>query len=55
MVAARRNKGGLVSKLLLQFETENTAIERESTIEIGHLQVDVADIHAWIDWVGGHV
>src|SRR5688572_30022255 len=49
VVAARRNKRSLLTISLGQFETENAAIEAERALEVGDLQVDVADANAGID------
>ena len=43
VVAAGRDEGRLAAVALHQFEAEHAAIEGEGAVEIGHLQVDVAD------------
>ena len=43
MVAAGGNKGRLLTITLGELESENLAIEPQRALEIGHLQVDMAD------------
>jgi hypothetical protein len=53
VIAAGRHEGGLGAVALHQLEAEDAAIEAERPVEIGHLQVDMADPHAGIDGTGG--
>jgi hypothetical protein len=46
VIAAGRNEGGLRSVALHQLETEHVAIKAERAIEIGDLEVDMADARA---------
>ena len=49
VVAARTDERSLLAVSLLQLEPEHTAPESERALDIGHLQVDVADVDARID------
>jgi hypothetical protein len=49
VVAAGRDEGRLAAEALLELEAEHVAPEAERAVEIGDLQVDVADPHARID------
>jgi hypothetical protein len=49
VVPARRDEGGLPAEPVLELETEHVAPERERPVEVGDLQVDVADVDAGID------
>src|SRR5207244_8213121 len=49
VVAAGRDEGGLVFPTLLQLEAEHADVEVERAVEIRHLEVYVADVHAWVD------
>ena len=49
VVAAGRDERGLVAHALLQLEAEHAAVEAERALEVGDLQVDVADVDARID------
>jgi hypothetical protein len=49
VIAARRNERSLLTISLGQFETENAAIEAERALEVGDLQVDVAEANAGFD------
>ena len=49
MVAPGRDEGGLAAVALHQLEAEHAAIEGERALEIGHLEMDVADPDAGID------
>ena len=51
VVAAGRDEGGLVADPLLQLEAEHAAVELERAVEVGHFEVDVADVDAGIDRV----
>lgn len=51
VVATSRDEGGLIANPLLQLEAQGVAVERERPIQIGYLQVNVADVDAGIDWV----
>ena len=46
MIAAGRDEGRLVAAPLHQFKAEHAAIKAERTLEIGDLEVDVADARA---------
>ena len=50
MVAARRDKRRVASVTLRQLEAEYAAVKTEGAVEVGNLQVDVADPHTGIDW-----
>jgi hypothetical protein len=49
VVVARGDEGGLIAELLLQLEAENAAVKADRSLEIGDLQMDVADVDARID------
>ena len=49
VVAAGRDERRLVAEALLQLEAEHAAVERERAIDVGHLEVDVADVDAGVD------
>ena len=49
MIAAGGNERRLLAKALRQFKTEHAAIKRQRPIEIGNLQMDVANADARID------
>jgi hypothetical protein len=49
VIAAGGNERRLRAITLGQFETENVAIEAKRALEVGHLQMDVADASAGID------
>ena len=50
MIAARGEKGRLVAEPLLQLEPEHAAVEGERAVEVGHLQMHVADADVRVDW-----
>ena len=49
VVAAGADERSLLAVARLELEPEHTAPESERALEVGHLQVDVADVDAWID------
>src|SRR5688572_2387791 len=49
VVAACGDEGGLISHARLLLEAEYADVEREGAVDVGDLQVDVADVRAWID------
>ena len=49
VVAARRDERRLIAELLLQLEAEDAAIEVERALEVGDLQMDMADVDARIN------
>ena len=49
VVAACGEERGLVAEAGLLLEPEGVTPEGERTIEIGHLQVDVADVDAGVE------
>ena len=49
VVAAGRDEGGLAAVALGQLESEHAAIECQRALQIGHLQMDMADPGAGID------
>ena len=49
VVAASRDEGRLVTGPLLHLEAEHAAPERERTLDVRHLQMDVPDADARID------
>ena len=51
VIAAGRDKGRLVAESLLQLEAENAAVEVQRAVEVGHFEVDMADVDAGIDRV----
>ena len=53
MIAPRADEGGLAAEALLQLEAEDAAIEGEGAVDIGNLEMNVADIDARIDGAGG--
>ena len=52
VIAASRQKGGLVAVLLLQLESEHSRVEGDRPVEVGDFQVDMADAGARRDGVG---
>ena len=51
VVATGRDEGGVVADPLLQLEAEHAAVEVERPVEVGHFEVDVADVDTRIDRV----
>ena len=49
VIAARRDEGGLPAIHLLQFEAEHAAIEIQRPLEVGDLQVNMADARSGRD------
>ena len=49
VIAARRDEGGFVAQTLLQLEAEDARVEGERALDVGHLEVDVADVYTGID------
>jgi hypothetical protein len=49
MIAACGDERGLFAIALGDFEAENTAIESQSPLDVGHLEVDMADADAGIN------
>ena len=49
VVAAGRDEGRLVAEALLQLEAEHAAVEVERAVDVGDLEVDVADVDAGVD------
>ena len=49
VVPARRDERSLVAVALHLLEAENIMVERQGTVDVAHLQVDVTDVHARID------
>src|SRR5436309_15820884 len=49
VIAAGGDEGGLIAVALHLLEAEHVTVERERAVDVGHLQVDVADVHARID------
>ena len=54
VVASSADEGGLGAVALLEFQSQNTAVEIEGAIKVGDLEVDMADIDPGIDgsWCG---
>src|SRR5438067_1716134 len=52
MVSAGRDEGRVRAVALLELEAENAAVEVERAVDVGDLQVHVADVHARIDGAG---
>ena len=55
MVAAGGDESGLLPQALHQLKTEHAAVERQRAIEIGDLEMHVADAYPGIDRCGGAV
>jgi hypothetical protein len=53
MVVARRDEGRLLAVFLLQLEAEHTAVKIEGALQVGDLEVDVADADCGGDWLKG--
>ena len=49
MLAAGGDEGGLIFEARLYLEAEHAAIEAERALDVGHLEMDVADVHARVD------
>jgi hypothetical protein len=49
VVAACGDECSLVAHARLLLEAEHADVERKGTVDVGHLQVDVADVDAGID------
>src|SRR5438034_1168604 len=49
VVAASRNERRLVAEALLELEAEDTRPELERTVDVGDLEVNVADVGARVD------
>ena len=49
VVTTGRDERGLVAVTLHLLEAEDVAVEPERTVDVAHLQMNVADVHAWID------
>jgi hypothetical protein len=54
MVSTRRDEGGLGAVALGELETEDAAVEGEGALQVGHLEVDVADADGGVDG-GAHI
>jgi hypothetical protein len=52
MVTAGGKEGGLLSETLREFKAQDVAIESERAVEVGHLQVNVADSHLRVQLAG---
>jgi len=52
VVATGADEGGLGAKPLLQLEPEHTDVEVERPVEVGDLEVDVADVDPGVDRLG---
>jgi hypothetical protein len=49
VVAAGGEERGLVSHALHEVEAEHVPVEPDRAVEVRDLQMDVADVDAWID------
>jgi hypothetical protein len=49
VVAAGGDEGGVGAPTLHQLEAEEAAVEVEGAVDVGDLEVDVADVDAWVD------
>ena len=49
VVAAGGDEGGVLAVALHQLEAEHAAVEVEGAVDVGDLEVDVADVDAGID------
>ncbi len=54
MVAARRDERRLVTDALRELETKHTAVKGERALEVGDLEMHVADADAGIDGLCVH-
>src|SRR5215211_6419528 len=52
VVAAGGDEGGVRAPALHQLEAEDAAVELEGAVDVGDLEVDVADVDAGIDRLG---
>ncbi len=52
VVAAGGDEGGVVAPALHQLEAEDAAVEVERAVDVGDLEVDVADVDAGVDRIG---
>jgi hypothetical protein len=53
VLSSRGNKRRLRSRALHQFKPKEAAVKRERAFQIGHLQVDVADLNPLVDAPSG--
>ena len=51
VIAARRQEGQLITDPAGDLEAEDVAVEGDGAVEVGHLEVDMADLGAGIDRV----
>ena len=49
VVAAGRDEGGLVAEPAGELEAEHALVERQGAVEVGDLEVDVADVRARVE------
>jgi hypothetical protein len=49
VVGACGDERRLVAHTLLELEPEDAGVEVERAFDVSHLEVDVADVHTWID------
>ena len=49
VVAACREERGLIAHALHEVEAEHAAVEVERAVDVGDLEMDVADVHPGID------
>ena len=49
VVVAGCEEGRLVTHALLHLEAEDVAVERDSAVEVGDLQVNMPDVHSGIE------
>jgi hypothetical protein len=49
VVAARGDERRLISHALLKLETENAAVEVERALDVGNLEMNVADVDARVN------
>src|SRR5262245_49820774 len=54
VVATSRDEHRLVAVPRLLLEAEDADVEVERPLDVGDLEVDMADVHARVDWFGRH-
>ena len=50
VISARREKRGRLTEVLRDFEAQHVAVEADGAVEVGHLQVNVADPGLRMSW-----
>src|SRR5436305_13939022 len=49
MITARGNKRCVFAVSLCQLKSENAAVKIERPLQISHLQIQIAELHDWLD------